>query len=57
MDSSKGQRSITQRDYKTKIQNNQEAWEEPQVNKQAFFVRELKSGCLYSTTVEHFSIL
>lgn len=38
MDSNKGQRSVTQRDNKTKMQNNQDAWEEPQVNRQAFFV-------------------
>ncbi len=38
MDSSKGQRSTTQLGSKTKMQNNQEAWEEPQVNKQEFFV-------------------
>lgn len=39
MDSSKGQRSATQLDNITNIQNNQEAWEQPQVNKQTFFVK------------------
>lgn len=48
MDSSKGQRSVTPLDNKTKMQNNQEAWEEPHGNKQAFFVeKELTSGCFH----------
>lgn len=38
MDSNKGQRSATQLDSKTKMQNNKEAWEEPQVNKQEFIL-------------------
>lgn len=37
MDSSKGQRGATQLDNITNIQNNQEAWEQPQVIKQTFF--------------------
>lgn len=39
MDSSEGQRSVTQLDNKTKMQNNQEAWDQPQVNIQTFFVK------------------